>query len=55
MVEQEVTTQGIFMSRGVELVFVTRQKTTLLPKAEPTIVEYVHVAIRVRYSEPILN
>ncbi len=55
MVEQEVAIQGIKMFRRVELVFVTRQKTILIPKIKPTITEDVHVAIKVKYSEPILN
>jgi hypothetical protein len=43
------------MSRGVELVLVTRQKNVVLPKAEPTVVEGVFVAARVRYIEPKFN
>jgi hypothetical protein len=52
MVEQEVTTQGIKMSRGVELVLVTRQEIVILPRAKPIVAEGVPMAIRVRYSEP---
>ncbi len=37
VVEQEATTQGIKMSRGVELVIVTKQEIIILPKVEPTI------------------
>jgi hypothetical protein len=50
--EQEVIIQGIKMSRGVESVFVIRQKIVVLPKIEPTMAEGVLVAIKVRYSEP---
>jgi hypothetical protein len=35
MVEQEVTTQGNKMSRGVELVLVTRQEIVILLRAKP--------------------
>ncbi len=55
MVEQEVRTQGIRMSRGVESIFVTKQGIVVLPKAKPTIIEGVLVAVRVRYSEPKHN
>jgi hypothetical protein len=43
------------MSKRVEPVFVIRQKTIVLPKVEPIVIEHVHVAIRVRYNEPIFN
>jgi hypothetical protein len=55
VVEQEVETQGIRMSKGIESTLVTRQGTIVLPKAKPTIVEGVFVVVRVRYSEPKLN
>ncbi len=55
MVEQLATTQGIKMSRGVELVLVTRQETIILPRAKPTIVEGVPMVIKMRYNEPIFN
>ncbi len=55
VVEQEVRTQGIRMSRGVESIFVTKQGIVVLPKAKPTIIEGVLVAVRVRYSEPKHN
>jgi hypothetical protein len=43
------------MSRGIELVLVTRQETIVLPKAEPIVVECVIVVVRMKYSEPIFN
>jgi hypothetical protein len=55
VVEQEAGTQGIIMSRGVESILVTKQETIVLPIVEPTVAEGVHVAIRIRYSEPRLN
>jgi hypothetical protein len=36
MVEQEATTQGIRMSKGVEPILVIKQETVILPKVEPT-------------------
>jgi hypothetical protein len=55
VVEQEVTTQGITMSRRVEPVLVIRQKIIDLPRVKPTLIEGVPMAIRVKYSEPRLN
>jgi hypothetical protein len=55
VVEQEVATQGIKMSIGVEPILVTRQEIVILPKVEPTTVEGVLVTIKMRYSEPIFN
>jgi hypothetical protein len=43
------------MSKGVELVLVTRQETVILPKAEPIIAQGVLVVVKVKYSEPKLN
>jgi hypothetical protein len=43
------------MSRGVELVLVTRQETIVLPKAEPIVIEGVLVVVRMRHNEPIFN
>jgi hypothetical protein len=43
------------MSRIIELAFVTKQETIVLPIVEPTVTEGVHVAIRIRYNEPRLN
>jgi hypothetical protein len=43
------------MSKRVELVFLTRQKTVVLPKVKPTMAQSVHVAIIVKYNEPRLN
>jgi hypothetical protein len=34
---------------------VTRQKNIILPRAKPTIAQGIHVAIKIRYSEPRLN
>ncbi len=55
MVEREVTTQGIRMSRRVESILVTRQEIIVLLRAKPTLVEGVHVVVRVKYSEPKFN
>jgi hypothetical protein len=55
VVDQEAATQGIKMSKGVELVFVIRQKTVILPKSKPTIEKGVHMAIKMKYSEPKIN
>jgi hypothetical protein len=55
VVEQEATTKGIKVSRGVELIFVIRQENIVLPKAEPTIAKGVPVAIKIKYSEPRFN
>jgi hypothetical protein len=43
------------MSRGVEPIFVTRQETIALPKAEPTMAECVLMAVRMKYNEPKFN
>ncbi len=43
------------MSKGIELVLVTRQETIVLPKAKPIVAKGVLVAIRVKYNEPKLN
>jgi hypothetical protein len=43
------------MSKGVELVLVTKQEMTVLLRAKPTIIECVHMVVKVRYSEPRLN
>jgi hypothetical protein len=43
------------MSRGVELVFVIRQKIVVLPQIEPTMAKGVFIAIKVRYNEPIFT
>ncbi len=53
VVEQEATTQGIRMSKGVELVHVTKQEIIVLPKAKP-IVANVHVVVRLRLVNPNL-
>jgi hypothetical protein len=55
VIEQEATTKGIKMSKGVESVFVTKQENMVLPRVKPTLVEGVLMAIRVRYKEPIFN
>jgi hypothetical protein len=49
VVEEEVATQGIILSRGVEPVLVIKQETIVLPRAKPIIVEGVFMAIRMRY------
>jgi hypothetical protein len=43
------------MSKGIEPLLVIKQKTIILLKIEPTIVEVVLVVIKIRYSEPKLN
>ncbi len=55
MVEQETTTQGIRMSKGVELVLVIKQETIVLLRAQPTVAQGVFVAIKVKYNEPKFN
>jgi len=55
VVEREVTTQGIKMSRGVESIFIIRQEIIVLLKVEPTVVKGVHVVVRGRYNEPNFN
>jgi hypothetical protein len=55
VVEQEVTTQNIRISEGVELILIIRQGTVILLRAKLTIIEGVHVAVRIRYNEPRLN
>jgi hypothetical protein len=55
VVEQEATTQGIKMSRGVEPVLVTKQEIVVLLIVKPTIAQGVPVAIKVRCNKPRLN
>jgi hypothetical protein len=43
------------MLKRVELIFVTRQETIILLRAKTIVIEHVHVAIRMRYNEPIFN
>ncbi len=43
------------MSIGVELVLVIRLNFLVLPKVELTLTEGVHVALRMKYSEPNFN
>jgi hypothetical protein len=43
------------MSKKIELVFLTRQKTIVLPKVKPTMAQSVHVVVIVKYNEPRLN
>ncbi len=52
MVEQKTTTQGIKMSKGVESILVSKQEIVVSPKLKPTVVEGVHVVIKVKDSEP---
>ncbi len=55
MVEQKAITHGIKMSKGVEPILITKQETIVLSRAKPTIVEGIHVVVKVNYSEPRLN
>ncbi len=55
MVEQEVTTWGIKMSRRIELILITKQETIVLPGAKSTVAQGVLVAIKVKYNERKLN
>jgi hypothetical protein len=55
VVDQKVATHGVKMSKGVESILVSRQEILVLPRVEPTIVEGVHVVVKVRYSEPRFN
>jgi hypothetical protein len=43
------------MFKGVTLILVTKQKTISLLRAKPTVTKGIHVAIKIRYSEPKLN
>jgi hypothetical protein len=43
------------MLRGVEPVFVIKQKITILPRIEPRVIKAVPLVIKVRYSEPKHN
>ncbi len=43
------------MSKRVEPILVTRQETIVLPKTKLAIKKGVHMAIRMRYSEPKFN
>jgi len=43
------------MSKGVDLVLVTKQEIVVLPKAQSIVAEHVSMAIKVRYSEPRFN
>ncbi len=55
MVEQQIPTQDIKISREVELLLITRQETVILPKVEPTIAKGVPMVIKIKYSEPKFN
>ncbi len=55
MVEQEVATKGIRMSKGVEPVFIIKQKIVVLPRAKTIVVEGVPTFVKVRYNELKLN
>jgi hypothetical protein len=55
VIEQNITTQGIKMSKGVEPVLVPKQETIILPIAKSIVAECVPMAIKVRYSEPRFN
>jgi hypothetical protein len=43
------------MSRGIESILVIKIKIVVLPRTEPTIVEHVHVVVKMRYNEPRFN
>jgi hypothetical protein len=43
------------MSKGVEPILLPKHETIILPIAKSIVAECVHVAIKVRYSEPIFN
>jgi hypothetical protein len=43
------------MFKKVESILVTKQETIVLLIIEPTIVEGVHLVIKVRYNEPKFN
>jgi hypothetical protein len=43
------------MSRGVDLVLVTRQEIVVLPKVEPIVAQGVLMVVKVKYSKPILD
>jgi hypothetical protein len=55
VVEQEVLTQGIKISKRVELVFIIIRKTIVLPKAKPIVLEGVPMVGRMKYCEPKVN
>jgi len=55
VVEQEVITLGIRMSRRVEPIFVTRQETIVLPRAKSIIAQGVLMVVSIKYSELIFN
>ncbi len=54
VVKQEATTQGIKISKGVELVLVTGQEIVVLLEAKP-IITSVLMAVKVKYSELKVN
>jgi hypothetical protein len=43
------------MFRGVEPVLITKQKIVMLSRAKPTVIEGVHVAIRVGYNPYLIS
>jgi hypothetical protein len=43
------------MSKGVELILVTRQETIFLLRTKPIEVEHVPMVVKIMYSEPIFN
>jgi hypothetical protein len=55
VVEQEATTQGIKLSKQVELVLVIRKIYIILPRVKPTIGEGIIAVIKIRYNEPRFN
>jgi len=55
VVEQEATTQGIIMSKGVEPVLVIKQEIVVLLRIELIVVKGVPMGVKVRDNEPRLN
>jgi len=43
------------MSKQVEPILAIKEKTIILPRAGPTIVEGILVPVRIRYNEPRFN
>jgi hypothetical protein len=39
------------MSKGVELVLITKQEILVSPRAKPTVAKHVHIVVKVRYTE----
>jgi len=54
-VKLEAATQGIKISKGVDLIFITRQEIISLPRIELIVAENVPMVVRVKYNEPKVN